>query len=381
MSKLNNTEREALNNACARLRETNLGTHVGEVEDFLDIKELDTTAQTISNAINELTSDKAGKSTATSAANGLMSKEDKIKLNGIEEEANKTIVDNSLSETSTNPVENKIVTGALNSLVGFTAVIVDSLPATGEAGVMYLVANDEGIEQDGYNEYIYVENKFEKIGNTSTNIDLSGYATVTQLNTGLDSKANVNHNHDSRYYTETELDSKLEDKAGLDTATTTTSGLMSKEDKTKLDGIESEANKTVIDNELDLNSSNPVQNSVITSELNKKQDKSLKTSNAQSVVTSLVTNNGTIFYKIGNVVTALLKFSGTGNGWSVNTFTQIATIPEGFRPVGDQVQYVLSRSQNGVFGTFALANNGKMLLSISSTTTFNFSITLTYLIG
>ncbi len=354
MSKLNNAEREAVNNACARLRETNLGTHVGDVEDFVNIAELDTTAQTVSEAINELEDNKATKNTATTTADGLMSKEDKAKIHVLEE--------------------------AVDKLIGFTSEVVEELPATGEPGVIYLIPNAEGVEQDYYNEYIYVDNKFEKIGNTSTDINLSGYATVTQLNTGLDGKANINHNHDSRYYTEIEMDSKLEDKAGLNTATTTTNGLISKEDKTKLDGIESEANKTVIDDVLDLNSSNPVQNSVITSELNKKQDKTLKTGNAQSVVTSLVTNNGTIFYKIGNVVTALLKFSGTGRGWSENSFTQIATIPEGFRPVGDQVHYVLSRAHNGVFGTFALAHNGKMLLSISSATTFNFSITLTYLI-
>ena len=38
-----------------------------------------------------------------------MTAEDKIKLNGIEEGANKTIVDASLDTTSTNPVENKAV--------------------------------------------------------------------------------------------------------------------------------------------------------------------------------------------------------------------------------------------------------------------------------
>ena len=40
-------------------------------------------------------------------------------------------------------------------------------------------------------------------------VDLSGYATVEQLN----SKANVNHNHDDVYYTETEIDELLANKA------------------------------------------------------------------------------------------------------------------------------------------------------------------------
>lgn len=52
--------------------------------------------------------------TATVSANGLMSKEDKSKLDGIATEANKTVIDSSLSSSSTNPVQNKIVNSALN---------------------------------------------------------------------------------------------------------------------------------------------------------------------------------------------------------------------------------------------------------------------------
>lgn len=52
--------------------------------------------------------------TATVSANGLMSKEDKSKLDGIATEANKTVVDSSLSSSSTNPVQNKVVNSALN---------------------------------------------------------------------------------------------------------------------------------------------------------------------------------------------------------------------------------------------------------------------------
>lgn len=51
--------------------------------------------------------------------------DEKTKLAGIEEGANKTIIDGELSSTSTNPVQNKIVTGEINSiktLVGDTSV-------------------------------------------------------------------------------------------------------------------------------------------------------------------------------------------------------------------------------------------------------------------
>ena len=52
---------------------------------------------------------------ATTESAGLMSKEDKIKLDGIAEGANKVIVDDALSSESTNPVQNKVVTEALNN--------------------------------------------------------------------------------------------------------------------------------------------------------------------------------------------------------------------------------------------------------------------------
>ena len=53
---------------------------------------------------------------ATASSDGLMSKEDKAKLDKIAEGANKTVVDSALSTTSTNPVQNKAVKAALDGL-------------------------------------------------------------------------------------------------------------------------------------------------------------------------------------------------------------------------------------------------------------------------
>lgn len=52
--------------------------------------------------------------TATQDAKGLMSANDKAKLDGIAQGANKTVVDAALSSTSTNPVQNKAVKAALD---------------------------------------------------------------------------------------------------------------------------------------------------------------------------------------------------------------------------------------------------------------------------
>ena len=57
---------------------------------------------------------------ATTNTNGLMSKDDKTKLDGIDSGANKTIVDSELNSTSTNPVQNKVINDALNDKLSTT---------------------------------------------------------------------------------------------------------------------------------------------------------------------------------------------------------------------------------------------------------------------
>lgn len=68
---------------------------------------------------------KASKDAATAEADGLMSKTDKTKLDGIDAGANKTVVDAALDATSTNPVQNKAVKTALDGKAG-TAVATAS---------------------------------------------------------------------------------------------------------------------------------------------------------------------------------------------------------------------------------------------------------------
>ena len=51
---------------------------------------------------------------ATDSASGLMSAADKAKLDGIAAQANKVVVDASLSDSSTNPVQNKVIKAALD---------------------------------------------------------------------------------------------------------------------------------------------------------------------------------------------------------------------------------------------------------------------------
>ena len=55
---------------------------------------------------------------ATASAAGFMSTEMFVKLRDIQPEANKTIVDSSLNNSSTNPVQNKVINTALNNKAG-----------------------------------------------------------------------------------------------------------------------------------------------------------------------------------------------------------------------------------------------------------------------
>ena len=54
MSKLTNAEKDKLDNTCGNLRVTKLGTHVKSLEDFVNEIPLDTDADTVAEAINEL---------------------------------------------------------------------------------------------------------------------------------------------------------------------------------------------------------------------------------------------------------------------------------------------------------------------------------------
>lgn len=335
MTKLTENERKALNNACARLRETNLGTKIGNIEDFLDIDILKTDANTVSKAIDELfdkwanpllniTVPPPGFFTLAGDAEGNLwcycndetnppifehdettgdlylniASEDGansyqvhvgnyIAVKHLNDYYKKTEIDSKLggksnvghnhderyyTETEIDAKVNNI-NSQINSLIGFTATIVTSLPATGEVGVMYLKLNTSAsVEGNIYDEYIWVNNKFEKIGSTETTVDLSGYVTQTEMNTQLANKANINHSHTSDSI---DLDQDSDDgmwvsEYGINRQSSV-NGYVYDHEK-KLDNIDDGANKTVVDSSLSSSSTNPVQNKVVNNALNGKSD-------------------------------------------------------------------------------------------------------------
>lgn len=335
MTKLTENERKALNNACARLRETNLGTKIGNIEDFLDIDILKTDANTVSKAIDELfdkwanpllniTVPPPGFFTLAGDAEGNLwcycndethppvfehdettgdlylniASEDGansyqvhvgnyIAVKHLNDYYKKTEIDSKLggksnvghnhderyyTETEIDAKVNNI-NSQINSLIGFTATIVNSLPSTGEVGVMYLKLNTSAsVEGNVYDEYIWVNNKFEKIGSTETTVDLSGYVTQTEMNTQLANKANVNHSHtsDSIGLDQDSDDGMWVHEYGINNQSSV-NGYVYDHEK-KLDNIDDGANKTVVDSSLSSSSTNPVQNKVVNSALNGKSN-------------------------------------------------------------------------------------------------------------
>lgn len=335
MTKLTENERKALNNACARLRETNLGTKIGNIEDFLDIDILKTDANTVSKAIDELfdkwanpllniTVPPPGFFTLAGDAEGNLwcycndetnppvfehdettgdlylniASEDGansyqvhvgnyIAVKHLNDYYKKTEIDSKLSGKSNvghnhderyyteTEIDAKVnnINSQINSLIGFTATIVNSLPATGEVGVMYLKLNTSAsVEGNIYDEYIWVNNNFEKIGSTETTVDLSGYVTQTEMNTQLANKANINHGHLSR---DIEINPDVEDgmwvyEYGINRQTDVNCYVYDHEKK--LENIDDGANKTVVDSSLSSSSKNPVQNKVVNSALNGKSN-------------------------------------------------------------------------------------------------------------
>lgn len=335
MTKLTENERKALNNACARLRETNLGTKIGNIEDFLDIDILKTDANTVSKAIDELfdkwanpllniTVPPPGFFTLAGDAEGNLwcycndethppvfehdettgdlylniASEDGansyqvhvgnyIAVKHLNDYYKKTEIDSKLggksnvghnhderyyTETEIDAKVNNI-NSQINSLIGFTATIVNSLPSTGEVGVMYLKLNTSAsIEGNIYDEYIWVNNKFEKIGSTETTVDLSGYVTQTEMNTQLANKANINHSHLSR---DIRIHPDVEDGMWMyeyEINRQTDVNCYVYDHEKKLENIDDGANKTVVDSSLSSSSTNPVQNKVIKSALDGKSN-------------------------------------------------------------------------------------------------------------
>ena len=92
-------------------------------------------------------------------------------------------VDGTVTADGTNAVTGKavydFVTAAIAGISGFHAEIVSELPASGQPNILYLVAKSSAASGDGYDEYLYINGGWERVG--STDIDLSGYVQAADM--------------------------------------------------------------------------------------------------------------------------------------------------------------------------------------------------------
>lgn len=90
-----------------------------------------------------------------------------------------SVIDDEHMSTDTTYSSSKIT--QLLAGVGFSVVVVDTLPSEGEERTVYLVPKVDTELQDIYDEYIYVNDAWERIGNTA--IDLSDKVSSESVST------------------------------------------------------------------------------------------------------------------------------------------------------------------------------------------------------
>ena len=284
------------------------GIEDGATKTIVDDAMSDTSTNPVQNKIVTAELDKkAGKDVATADADGLMSAADKVKLDGIEDGATKTIVDDAMSDTSTNPVQNKVIKKYIDEkgvnyfdtyvekptkekLTAYADYYTCECKATHTyAEIAAALAKDmvprvllvDVIGSVGANRIVCPLNEYYNGADGSYDFDAPNIAGMYGYGTGI-----VSISEDGAVYTCSagELPPATDKDNGkclvVDggryrcgtpaAATQSTPGYMSAADKAKLDGIEAGANKTVVDAALDATSTNPVQNKAVKTALDSK---------------------------------------------------------------------------------------------------------------
>lgn len=141
-------------------------------------------------------------------------------------------------------------------------------------------------------------------------------------------------------------------------ASTSTAGLMSASDKTKLNGIATGANKTIVDSALSASSTNPVQNKVIDTELGKKLPLSGGTMTGALTTKGIKLTSGTDYGATlpSSPATNQLFFQTAGTNF----------VLDNVYPIGSIYMNVNSTNPGTLFGGTWEQIQGKFLLGMSS---------------
>ena len=171
-----------------------------------DLDELNKDAKNTKSALDETnTQAKDNKLNLDTSISGASELEAKLKEIISKGDLDKYVTDPKLNEklkdyATKQEVENIDVTGqlkdyaktsdvetAIAKIKTFKKQIVQKLPAKGEEDVIYLVKSSKAKTGNSYLEYLWINGAFELIG--STEVDLSGYAKITDLEKKVDKES------------------------------------------------------------------------------------------------------------------------------------------------------------------------------------------------
>ena len=293
------------------------------------------------NALNKLMqlvktalNNKADKTDATTSAAGLMSAADKVKLDGVEGGATKTIVDDTMSSTSTNPVQNKAI-----------KQYVDDNTAVYE--VTSTNVSDLGYDaSEGANQYsVTFDASFDSIlANLASNKPMKFNITLPDSTGGFPvsfSTGYVSALNDSGYlFTGTILKYPVVLRIGaLGSATVYLYGTYLPEpnpddsDDGKslvVNGHKWAMKKAAADDAMSSTSQNPVQNKVVKSYVDTKVSGLQTADQVQAAISSAITG---VYTPKGSIAFASLPTAAAGNkGWVYNVsdaFTTTEAFVEG----------------------------------------------------
>lgn len=296
-------------------------------------------------------------------------------------------VDSELSTTSTNPVQNAVVAAALDNkadseTVSNLATLVGDTPIatqisdhdesdSSHSDIRTLItelttrlntlADSDDTTLDQLSEIVaYIKsnrtliegvttnkvNVTDIIDNLTTNVSnkplsaAQGVALkslIDALKTAVDGKAASEHTHDA--------------------ATTSAAGFMSADDKTKLDGIATGANKTVVDSALSSTSANPVQNKVVNTEISNLKTLVGDTSVSEQINTAVNGINADLTAHTGNANIHVTAENKSAWNAKAEVFTITFTVDEEDNITSD-------KTYNEIDSAY---NDGKVLKAFVST--------------
>lgn len=133
--------------------------------------------------INDLTSDRADLALSAAQGKALKTLIENISINGGYDDTElKQLISNIRSDLN-NYYTKTETDSKVSAIPKFTIQVVEALPSTGISySTIYLVLSGEE-DKSLYTEYIYIDNKWEKLGEQSINLD--NYVTLEKLNETL----------------------------------------------------------------------------------------------------------------------------------------------------------------------------------------------------